>query len=177
MHACPRGTVSTNTLTCTVWLRIAQGRRVNIHPMQHYLKKSIKVCADKWVLRYVYGIVMICKFAKLTSTVNMQCYHHSGFNSCIETISFLTNLRSPLLCMITSYQWVFSAYYQKVWIEADILSTNLRKWTTLFKNMFREFFCRLQFWMIQSTKLKIHICIHFSVTTVCFVQSAFCYTP
>lgn len=70
MHACPRGTVSTNTLTCTVWLRIAQGRRVNIHPMQHYLKKSIKVCADKWVLRYVYGIVMICKFAKLTSTIN-----------------------------------------------------------------------------------------------------------
>ena len=43
-----------------------------------------------------------------------------------------------------------------VWIGLDSSRyvTNLGKYTTLLKNMFRQFFCHLQFCFIQSTKLN-----------------------
>ena len=37
----------------------------------------------------------------------------------------------------------------------NTLEWHLRKWMTLFKNMFWQFFCHLQFWIVQSTKLNL----------------------
>ena len=40
-------------------------------------------------------------------------------------------------------------------LERSRYVTNLRKRTKLFKNMFRQFFCHLQFWITQSAKLNL----------------------
>ena len=40
-------------------------------------------------------------------------------------------------------------------LDSSIYVTNLTKYTTSFKNMFRQFFCHLQLRFIQKTKNKV----------------------
>ena len=40
-------------------------------------------------------------------------------------------------------------------LDSSRYATNLRKYITFFKDMFGKFFCHLQFWFIQSTKLTL----------------------
>ena len=39
--------------------------------------------------------------------------------------------------------------------DSSIYATNLGKYITFFKDMFGKFFCHLQFWFVQSTKLTL----------------------